>query len=99
MSGTGHASVDPSTRSESTESTDEARLEVFVEPFAEARPGPHVTAAVAAIEAAGLEVDLGALATTADGPLDDLVDAAGATLRAAFANGATAIQLRIERTG
>jgi len=73
------------------------RLEFFVEPFEEARPGPHVAAAVAAMEATGLHVDLGALASTADGPVDDLVDAAVAMLRATFANGATAVQLRIER--
>lgn len=75
-----------------------ARLEVFVEPFVEAQPGPHVAAAVEAIESAGLPVDLGALATTAEGPVDDLVEAAAALLRATFERGASSVQLRIERT-
>lgn len=76
----------------------DARLEVFVEPFEEAKPGPHVAAAVEALETAGIEVDLGALATTADGSVDELVAAAAELLRATFEHGATAVQLRIERT-
>ncbi len=76
----------------------EARLEAFVEPFEEAQPGPHVVAAVEAMEAVGVEVDLGALATTVDGTVDDLVAAASAMLHATFEQGATAVQLRIERT-
>ncbi len=75
-----------------------ARVELFVEPFEEAHPGPHVTAAVEALEGVGLEVDLGALATTAEGSVDDVVTAAAAMLRATFEHGATAVQLRIERS-
>ena len=74
-----------------------ARLEVFVEPFEEANPGPHVTAAVDAIAAVGLAADLGALATTAEGSVEQVVEAAAAMLRASFEQGASAVQLRIER--
>lgn len=80
-----------------SEPTTSAQLEMFVEPFVEAQPGPHVIAALDAFANGGVEHDLGALATTADGPIDDLVAAACEALRAAFAHGATAVQLRIER--
>ena len=73
-----------------------ARLELFVEPFEEANPGPHVTEAVAVIEHHGIEVDMGALASVAEGQLDDLIAGAADALRTAFARGATAVQLRIE---
>jgi len=69
---------------------------MFVEPFEEARPGLHVTEAVAAIQRHGIEVDMGALATIAEGQLDDLVAGAVDALRAAFDRGATAVQLRVE---
>ncbi len=77
----------------------EARIEVFVEPFRENEPGPHVAAAVAAIEASGLAVDMGPFATTADGDLDTALAAAIALLRAGFDAGASSISLRIERRG
>lgn len=84
---------------EATEGNDDdGRLEVFVEPFEEANPGAHVTDAVAAIEAHGIDVDLGALASIAEGPLDDLIAGASEALRVAFERGATAVQLRIERS-
>ena len=72
-------------------------LEVLVEPFKENEPGPHVSAAVDALSASGLEPDMGPFATTADGELDDVLVAVTALLRASFDAGATAIQLRLER--
>ena len=74
------------------------RLEVLVEPFRENQPGPHVIAAVAAIDAAGLRSDMGPFATTAEGDLDQAIAAMADLVRAAFDNGADAVQLRIERT-
>jgi uncharacterized protein YqgV (UPF0045/DUF77 family) len=73
-------------------------LEVLVEPFKENEPGPHVSAAVDALSASGLEPDMGPFATTADGELDDVLVAVTALLRASFDAGATAIQLRLERS-
>lgn len=75
----------------------DAHLEVLVEPFRENAPGPHVQAAVDALRDAGLDPDMGPFATTADGDVDALADAAAALVRAAFANGASAVQLRVER--
>jgi uncharacterized protein YqgV (UPF0045/DUF77 family) len=75
----------------------DAHVEVFVEPFKENDPGPHVTAAVDALESAGLTPDMGPFATTGDGDLEVVITAAAAALRAGLEAGATAIQLRIER--
>ena len=74
----------------------DARLEMLVEPFKENDPGPHVRAALDAAAAAGLDVDMGPFATTAEADLDTVIDAAAAMLRAGFAAGATSIQLRVE---
>lgn len=76
-----------------------ARLEIFVEPFRENDPGPHVTAAIDAIAATGMEPDMGPFATTAQGDLDQAMAAIAALVRAGFDHGADAIQIRIERTG
>lgn len=74
----------------------DARLEILVEPFKENDPGPHVTAVVETARATGLDVDMGPFATTVCGELGDVVEASAAMLRAGFAAGATAIQLRVE---
>lgn len=74
-----------------------AHLEVFVEPFKENDPGRHVTATVEALVSGGLDIDMGPFATTADGDLDVVIEAASAALRAGLEAGASSIQLRIER--
>ena len=75
----------------------EARLEVFVEPFREGEPGPHVGAVVETLERAGLEPDMGPFATVATGDLDAVLAAASDLLRAGFDAGATSISVRVER--
>ena len=75
----------------------DAHLEALVEPFKENDPGPHVLAVTAALRDAGLDHEMGPFATTADGDLDAVLAAAQAAIRDAFAHGATAMQLRIER--
>ena len=74
-----------------------ARAEVLVEPFRENDPGPHVTAAIDALETAGLRPDMGPFATVAEGDLDATIEAVSRMLRAGFEAGADAIQVRIER--
>lgn len=74
------------------------RLEMLVEPFREDQPGPHVLAAVAAVEQAGLTVEMGPFASTADGDADVLLDAVAAALKAGFAQGAERISVSIERS-
>ena len=73
-----------------------ARLEVLVEPFTVNDPGPHVTAAIKAIEAAGLVADMGPFATITEGDFDQVMLAMNALTKAGFLAGADAIQIRIE---
>ena len=82
-----------------TESRDQssARLELLVEPFRENQPGPHVIEAISAVDATGMVTDMGPFASTASGTLEQAIAAATALVRAAFDNGADAVQLRIER--
>ncbi len=72
-------------------------LEILVEPFREADPGPHVLAVVDHLRGLGLAVDMGPFATTAEGELDALTAAAGTVGAIAFEHGATGVQIRIER--
>ena len=76
----------------------EIAAEFLVAPFVEGEPGPHVTAAVAAFDRKGLVVDLGPFASSATGDLDSMADAIAEMVRAAMAEGATSIQLRVAST-
>ena len=77
----------------------DVHLELLVEPFEEGRPGPHVLAALEALEAAGLKVDLGPFASTATGDVSIVAGAIGEVLTASTGAGATRItvQLSVER--
>ena len=69
--------------------------EFTIEPFVEGDPGPHVRAAVAVAEAAGLDVDVGPFGTAIEGGSADVLDAVDAVVRAAVANGATRVSLQL----
>jgi uncharacterized protein YqgV (UPF0045/DUF77 family) len=71
------------------------RAEFLIEPFVEGSPGPHVKAALEACRAAGFEPEVGAFATTIDGSFDAVSVAVDRLLRAAYENGASAVQVRI----
>lgn len=71
------------------------RLEFFVEPFSEGRPGRHVKAAIEAVAARGLEILVGPFGSVAHGELEALIDAAGALLRGAVEAGADRISLHL----
>lgn len=75
------------------------RLEFIVEPFVDGRPGPHVTAAVAAVEALGCVVEFGPFGSSVAVPLDRLGTVAAALLDAAYANGASHVNIHVEATG
>lgn len=72
----------------------EGRLEFFVEPFTEGRPGPHVSAALQAVKDLGLEVEVGAFSNITTGEAELLVKAAGAMLRDALHSGATRVSIQ-----
>lgn len=71
------------------------QLEFTVEPFVEGHPGPHVTAAVAAVERAGGSVEFGPFGSTCSAPDDDMPHVVAELVRAAFANGASHITLHV----
>ncbi len=71
------------------------RLEFFVEPFTEGRPGHHVTAAIEEVAARGLDVRVGPFGSVAHGELEALIDVAGPLLRSALSAGADRISLHI----
>jgi len=71
------------------------RAEFLIEPFVEGSPGPHVKAALEACRAAGFEPDVGAFATTIDGSFDDVITVVDQLVRAAYENGASAVQVRV----
>lgn len=71
------------------------RLEFIVEPFVDGQPGPHVTAAVAAVEALGFTVEFGPFGSSAEVPADRIGAAASALLSAAYAHGATHVSIHV----
>jgi uncharacterized protein YqgV (UPF0045/DUF77 family) len=72
-----------------------AELEFLVEPFVEARPGPHVDAAVAAVRSAGLEPTVGAFSNHATGDIQGIAAAVAALITAAVESGADRIQIQV----
>lgn len=70
-------------------------LEFTIEPFVEGRPGPHVTGAIAAAEALGVDVEVGPFGSSCLVTPEGLPDVLGAIGREAFAHGATHLNLHV----
>jgi len=68
-------------------------VEFTIEPFVEGAPGPHVTAAVAAVEKLGATVEFGPFGTTLRTTQADVGRIVAALLEAAYANGATHVSI------
>ena len=77
----------------------DVHLELLVEPFEEGRPGPHVLAALEALEAAGLAVDLGPFASTATGEVSAVAGAISEVVTASVGAGATRITVQLSVPG
>jgi len=73
------------------------RVEFTIEPFVEGQPGRHVLAAVDAVQGLGAKVEFGPFGS--EFVADDSIVAAGvsALIAAAYANGATHVNLHVER--
>lgn len=74
-----------------------AYVEFTVEPFVEGRPGPHVTAAIAAAETVGLDVEVGPFGSSIIVDLTDVGVVIAALTDAAMANGATHVSVHVAR--
>jgi uncharacterized protein YqgV (UPF0045/DUF77 family) len=70
-------------------------VEFTIEPFDEGRPGPHVTKAIEAAEATGVDVVVGPFGTAIEGTPGQIVAAVGAALEAALAEGATMVSVTV----
>ena len=72
-----------------------AHAEFTVEPFVEGTPGEHVTAAVEAVRASGLEPDMGPFGTTIEGERAEVIAGIAAALEAAAASGADRVSMQV----
>jgi len=85
-----------------------ATAEFTIEPFVDGAPGPHVQAAIAVAEEAGLEVEVGPFGTSVTlevevgpfgtsvtGETPAVVSTVDAVLRAAVEHGATRVSLQL----
>ena len=72
-----------------------ATAEFTIEPFVDGAPGPHVQAAIAVAEEAGLEVEVGPFGTSVTGETSVVVSTVDALLRAAIDHGATRVSLQV----
>ena len=71
------------------------RLELTVEPFTDGEPGPHVMATIGALRDQGLQPEVGPFGTTAEAPLEQVLQAVASALAAAFGHGATGLALSV----
>ena len=69
--------------------------EFLVEPFEEGNPGPHVIAAVAAVEALGFEPVVGPFGTTIEGDPHLVMEAVRQLLDAATDAGASRVAIQV----
>ena len=70
-------------------------LEFTIEPFVEGRPGRHVGLAIEAVSDLGVEVDFGPFGSSCTVDAALMPDVVAAVIRAAFANGATHVNLDV----
>lgn len=71
------------------------RVEFTIEPFVEGQPGIHVTAPIDAVRELGVEVEVGPFGSGCDTNTEQIPDVVAAIMRAAFANGATHVNLDV----
>ncbi len=70
-------------------------VEFLIEPFDEGRPGPHVSAALGALDVAGFAVEVGAFSSSISGDVARVADGVRDLIVAALGAGATRIQVHV----
>jgi uncharacterized protein YqgV (UPF0045/DUF77 family) len=70
-------------------------VEFTIEPFVEANPGEHVTAPVEALQAMGLDVEVGPFGSGCDVPAEQIGDVVGLIVRVAVEHGATHVNVDV----
>lgn len=71
------------------------RVEFTIEPFVEARPGPHVTAPAEALSRLGIDVEVGPFGSGCDVPSDQVGNVVATVVRVAVENGATHVNVDV----
>lgn len=71
------------------------RVEFTVEPFHEGRPGPHVQAALDAVDAEGLRLDVGPFGSSFEADTSQATRVLARAMEAAFAGGATRVSAQV----
>jgi 8-oxo-dGTP pyrophosphatase MutT (NUDIX family) len=71
------------------------RVEFTIEPFVEARPGPHVTEPVAALTSLGVEVDVGPFGSACEVANEDVANVVATVVRVAVDHGATHVNVDV----
>lgn len=73
----------------------EADLEFTIEPFVEGHPGPHVRAAVDAVEALDVAVEFGPFGSSCRASAETMPTVVAVIVQHAFANGATHVSMHV----
>jgi len=72
-----------------------AYVEFTIEPFVEGHPGPHVTAAIEAVRARDVDVDIGPFGSACTVDLGAVGALVGSFTDAALAHGATHVSIHV----
>jgi hypothetical protein len=72
------------------------RIEFTIEPFVPGQPGPHVTLAIRAVEALGVEVEFGPFSSSCVVPEVAAGTVASTILQTAFTNGASRVTMHTD---
>jgi uncharacterized protein YqgV (UPF0045/DUF77 family) len=78
--------------------TARVKAEFTIEPFVDGAPGPHVTAGIAAVRAAGLTPDIGPFGSSIEGAPAVVHAALARMLDDAIEAGATRVSIQVIRT-
>ena len=70
-------------------------LEFTIEPFVEGQPGPHVRAAVEAVEALGVPVEFGPFGSSCRAAATTMPSVVAAIVQEAFGNGASHVSMHV----
>lgn len=73
------------------------RIEFTIEPFIEGSPGPHVTAAIDSLRAAGFAPEIGPFGTAVEGYAPAVLDALARAAGAAFEQAAVSMTVSMEQ--
>jgi uncharacterized protein YqgV (UPF0045/DUF77 family) len=75
------------------------RVEFTIEPFVEGQPGPHVRAAIDAVRALGIDVEVGPFGSACETDGTVTADVVAAIIRSALDHGASHVNVDVTAGG